>query len=107
MKDKGILINNDFDIIITPVRDAYGKIQKGVKIGDSLYQNQGVILTVQPGEIKELPRMGVGINDIVLDQDFLAWRRRIREHLELDGQKVNDVVFDLNKTLMIDAEYSS
>ncbi|MCW3088937.1 MAG: hypothetical protein JWP81_6 [Ferruginibacter sp.] len=105
MKGTGILLNDEYDLQVLPVRDANNKIVSGLVIGNTLYQNQAVILMAQPGEIKEMPVLGVGINDVVLDTDFLSWRRRIRQHMELDGQTVNEVKFDLNKNLVIDAGY--
>jgi len=107
MKGTGILLNDNYDLQIKPVRDADSKIVQGLILGNTLYQNQAIILQAQPGEIKELPVLGVAINDVVLDTDFLSWRRRIRQHMELDGQTVNDVRFDLNKNLIIDADYNS
>ena len=107
MKGTGILLNDDYDLQVSVVKDANGKIVNGLVLGNTLYQNQAVILQAQPGEIKELPVLGVAISDVVLDNDFLSWRRRIRRHMELDGQTVNEVKFDLNKNLVIDAGYNS
>jgi hypothetical protein len=105
MKGKGILLNDNYDLQVAPVRAADNKIISGLVVGNTLYQNQAIILQVQPGEIKEMPVLGVGINDVALDDDFLYWRQRIRKHMELDGQDVNEVRFDLNKKLVIDAAY--
>lgn len=105
MKGKGILIDNDYNLQVLPVRGADGKIVSGLRIGDTLRQNQGLILILQPGEIKREPVVGVGIEDIALDNDFLRWRRSIRQQMELDGQDVREVIFYMNQNLNIDAKY--
>ncbi len=106
MKDKGILIDDDFDLKLNVVKNSAGKITSGLLIGNTLYQNQALILIIQPGELKLNPIVGVGIENIVADNDILAWRKNIRQQLELDGQIVKDVSFDKNYQLSIDATYS-
>lgn len=105
MKDKGILINDDFDLKLSVQRDASGKITSGLMLGNTLYQNQALILMLQPGELKLNPIVGVGIENIVADNDVLAWRKNIRQQMELDGQKVKDISFDKDYQLKIDAAY--
>lgn len=107
MKAKGILINDNFELSISIKRDAEGKIVSGLVIGNILYQNQALILIINAGEVKTNPIVGVGIGDIVNDNDYLGWRRRIRQQMELDGQKVTKVSFSQNQKLEIDAKYSS
>lgn len=106
MKGTGILLNDDYDLQVAPLRDANGQIVRGLLAGNTLYQAQALILICQPGEIKEMPVLGVGLNDIVLDTDYLPWRRRIRQHMELDGQQVSEVRFAPNKNLIVDAKYN-
>lgn len=103
MLGKGIQLD-DYDLKITVERDIDGKITSGLNIGDTTAQNQALILYAQPGEIKEQPIIGVGITSMCLDHDSLAWRSKIREQLELDGQKVDQV--KITKTgIIIDAKY--
>ena len=59
--------------------------------GDVLEQNQALILMLHPGELKERPAVGVGVSDMVLDNDPIYWRTAIREQLEIDGQTVSTV----------------
>ncbi len=94
----------DFDVHIKPQTDRFGKITSGVVIGDILAQNQAVILTMNKGELKERPELGVGINDMLLDHDPLYWRTIIREALELDGQKVKEVKIT-SSNIYIDSTY--
>lgn len=104
MRGIGIQLTNDFDLDVLPVRGADGKIQSGFRLAETLPQNQAVILTCHAGEIKEVPYLGVGISDIVLDNDWLSWRRKIRMQMELDRQQVKEVKL-INGKLIIDAKY--
>lgn len=108
-KDKGILLDPETgDLQISTGRDALGIIGQGLVIGNTTYQNQAVILQALKGELKEYPVMGVGISDMVCDNEATGWKREIALQLELDGMAVNDVEIDLNNSkLTIDAEYSS
>lgn len=104
MRGIGISLDKNFDLDILPVRGADGKIKSGLHLAETLPQNQAIILAIQPGEIKDMPVLGVGIEDMLLDNDWLAWRRKIRMNMELDEQRVKDVKLQ-NEKLSIDAEY--
>ena len=99
----GILLD-DFDMLVDVKKDELGLISRGLTTGDTLNQNQALILAMHPGELKEHPMMGVGIGDMVLDNDPLYWRTRIKEHLEMDGQKVESVKVTRND-IRIDSKY--
>lgn len=58
---------------------------------DILQQNQALLLLLHKGELKERPAVGVGISDMLLDNDPIYWRTSIKEQLEMDGQKVGSV----------------
>ena len=107
MRGKGILIDDNYALAVKAVRGTDGRIVSGLRIGNTLYQNQALLLSFRPGSLKSAPVVGVGIADALLDHDFLGWRRRIRQQLELDGQKVTSVAFSSNQPLTIDAEYSN
>jgi hypothetical protein len=107
MKGTGILINDDYEVVVQPERDATGKIFTGALIGATTNQNTGLILICRKGEFKEVPALGVGIEDVLLDNDYLDWRRRIRLNLELDGQKVSSIKFNTVDNLSINANYTS
>jgi len=104
MRGTAIALANDFDLKINTQRGADGKVVKGLILEETLPQNQAIILKMQPGELKEVPYLGCGIDDISLDNDLLEWRRKIRMQLELDGQTVENVKFT-NSKLLIDASY--
>jgi hypothetical protein len=107
MRGTGILINDGYELKIAAERDITGKIIKGAVIGNSLYQNTGLILICRKGEFKQIPALGVGIEDMLLDNDYLEWRRKIRINLELDDQTIRSVEFSGPDNLTIDAEYNS
>ncbi len=90
--------------LIDVKRDSLGLIQRGLTIGDTLNQNQAIILAMHQGELKEYPMMGVGISDMLLDNDPLYWRTRIKEQLEMDGEKV-DCVKVSRTSIQIEAKY--
>ncbi len=107
MRGRAILINDDYEVKVSAVRNSSGKIVSGVQVGKTLYQNQALILLAKKGAYKEQPAMGVGIEGVLLDNDYLEWRRKIRLQLELDGQKVNEIKFSAVHKLVIDADYNS
>lgn len=96
------LTNYEPEIQVRRGRD--GKIASGLVVGDTLRQNQALILLLHKGELKEWPAIGGGISDMLLDNDPIYWRTIIREQLEMDGQKVNSV--KITRTgISIDATY--
>ena len=99
----GILLD-DFDLLVDVRKDELGLISRGLTTGDTLRQNQAVILAMHQGEMKEHPMTGAGIGDMMLDNDPLYWRTRIKEQLEMDGQRVDSVKVTRNG-IIIDAKY--
>lgn len=94
----------NFEIDVQLKFDNEGKILSGLNLGDTLRQNQALILVLHQGELKERPEVGVGIEDMLLDNDILYWRSRIREQLELDNQNVDKVRITTGG-IEIDASY--
>ena len=111
MKDKGIQLSDSttglqgIDLKIDVVRDADGLIVRGLVIGNTMNQNQAMIIVANPGEFKFNPMLGVAIDELLLDDDFLRMRHRIQENLEMDGMKVKSIDFSEGKPLVIDASY--
>lgn len=91
MRGKGIVMYRGYEPEIRVERDQHGRILRGLVIGDVLRQNQALLLQLHPGELKENPVIGIGIGDMLLDHDPLLWRARIREQLQMDGQKVGNI----------------
>ena len=73
-------------------------------VGDILRQNQALLLMLHQGELKERPAVGVGISDMLLDNDPILWRTMIREQLDMDGQNVQGIVIT-KKAIEINATY--
>lgn len=84
-----------YDLAVNPNR--YDGVNgTGLSIGNTLYQNQYIIMAAQKGELKEYPMLGVGIADIANDNDLLEWKRSIREEFAKDGLKVSTLNIDTN-----------
>lgn len=98
MKKIGILLDpSDGDLLLNG---------GALAVGNTLYQNQFLILKAQKGDLKEFPMMGAGIDDLSNDNDIVEWKRKIREELKKDGLTVTSVVIDTKKgELIIKADY--
>ena len=100
----GITLTADYEPRIRLVRDEEGRIIEGLTLGETLPQKQALILTLHQGELKEAPAVGCGVSDMLLDNQPLYWRARIREQLEMDGQTVNSIKI-ATSGIHIDAHY--
>ena len=109
MKDKAIQLTDgtlqDIDLKIEVVRDSDGLITQGLVVGDTMNQNQALILIANPGEFKFNPKMGVAIDELLLDNDYLRFRHRIREHFAKDGLVIKSIQLSEGKPLLIEASY--
>lgn len=85
------MLDSSYDAVVSVERDSNGQIVRGLALGDTLYQNQALILQLHLGELKEYPAVGCGIESALLDESPLMWRGLIREQLEMDGQRVERV----------------
>ena len=104
-KDTGILLNEKTgDLDIRVKRDANGMIVQGMQIGDVTKQNMGIIIRIQPGEIKWHPLVGVGIDNMLLSRNRLLKMHEIRKQLTADGYTVNYLEIE-NENIKIDAKY--
>lgn len=111
MKGFGIQLNDNtdqgqvMDLKVDPVRDEFGLIKSGLVLGQTLQQNKAMILIAQPNDFKFMPMLGVGIEDIVLTDDLLEYRHRVREQFALDGLKINKLDLYNTNQIQILAEY--
>ena len=94
----------DYDVTVDVKRDASGLIVSGLIVGDILHQNQALILVMHKGDLKSDVSVGVGIDRMLLDNERLTWTREIRDQLEMDGQKVDDVKIT-DRQIIIKAAY--
>ena len=104
MKNTGIQLTNDCELAISVQRDTGGLIISGILVGNTLYQNQYLILKAQKGEIKEFPTLGCGIDDLANDDDLNAWQKLIREEMDKDGMQVNKLTID-ESGMTLEANY--
>ncbi|MFE3849078.1 hypothetical protein ACFX5D_13985 [Flavobacterium sp. LB3P45] len=111
MKDRAIQLTDgnggiqSIDLKIEVVRDANGLITQGIVVGNTMNQNQALILVANPGEFHFSPTIGVAIDELILDDDYLRFRHRIREHFTKDGLVIKSLQLSEGKPLLIDAVY--
>ena len=111
MKEIGIQLvdNNDsgeiLDLKVVVSRGSDNKIISGLVIGNTLEQNKGVILIAHQGELKANPDLGVGLGDLLMSNDLLEYRHKIREHFAKDGLEVETLDLYENKPFKIVANY--
>lgn len=110
MIKKGLLFNTEIgDLDIRVTRDTQGFITSGLVADDIQKQNQAVIIDIQPGEIKEAPQIGVGIDSMLLSSDTLLYKHKIREQLEDDGYNVShleiEIAHDNKVDIQLNAKY--
>ena len=111
MKSIGIQVidhndqGNVLDLKINPIKDAFGKIISGLVIDNILPQNKAFLLIAQPGDLKANPMLGVGFEDILLSDELLEYRHKIREQFALDGLKVTNLDVYSNRAVNIEAYY--
>lgn len=102
MRGIGIQLTQDFDLLINNQRTG-GKLD-GFVLAKTINQNTAIILDHQPGQFKDWPTLGVGLDNSLLDENLNEWRRKIKMELEKDGQTVSSVSFTESE-LIIDAKY--
>ncbi|AMA48982.1 hypothetical protein [Flavobacterium covae] len=76
-----------------------------VEIGYSDNQHQEQILLANKGEFREFPELGVGIIQMLDDDDYMSVLIEAKKNLEYDGMKINNIKFEENGILNIDGNY--
>lgn len=77
-----------------------------MSIGNTLYQNQYVLLNSRPGDIKNAPLTGAGVGDMPGDeQSPQIWKKTIREQLARDLLKVKELTVSASGDIHIQADY--
>jgi hypothetical protein len=102
-KNRSILLNQDYDADIK-VQRVDGLITEGLHLGDVTDQNAAIIIKMQPGELKSQPTVGVGIDNLLLDHDYLLYKHLIRQQLTAEGMRVNRLDID-NQNVEINVDY--
>ena len=93
-----------YDLLLDIRRGADGRITQGVCLGETTPQNQAFLLAAHPGDFKQHPTLGVGLEDITADHDFTYWRSLIASQLEADGQTIDRLEINENG-LTLEAHY--
>ena len=70
---------------------------------DNIHQEH--ILMATKGEFKEFPEIGVGLNRMLGDDDYISFLIDAKKNLEYDGMKINNIKFEENGNLNIDGYY--
>lgn len=73
--------------------------------GESTLQNQTLILIAHQGEFKQTPEIGVGIQDLLLSDELLEYRHRIRNHFAMDKLRIKELELYEIGNLKINASY--
>lgn len=63
-----------------------------ITTGDTSIQEEALVLMTQRGEWKEYPLIGVGLADMVGDEDVRYWKREITENLARVGIRIKGVI---------------
>lgn len=90
-----LLLTTDIDVAITGADIAFT---------ESTDQQQQCLLLVTPGELKQSPKTGVGIQSFLKENDINGLLGKIKSEFQLDGMNVSAIVFN-NNQLLIDANY--
>jgi hypothetical protein len=93
---RDILLTSDYDVSI---------VNGDLATGDATYQHQAILLKAGPGEIKQQPTTGVGMESFMLDEDKSLLLREIRSQFTKDGMTVSKVSLAPNGSLTINASY--
>ena len=92
---KGILLDENFELMINPVRDSNGLITSGIQIGTIDYQRVKMIVLAQKGEFKEFPTLGFGIDNYLKSNVQDVKQRFVNEmtkELKSDGMNAKVTV---------------
>lgn len=91
-----ILLTDDNDIDI---------VNGDFNLGYSDNQQQKLILSTNKGDWKEYPILGVGIEDILDNDNYVGVLIEIKKQLQYDGMNVNNVKFEENGKITIEGNY--
>jgi len=93
---KDLLLTEDGDLAI---------VNGDFEIAESNLRHQEHILIANKGEYKEFPEVGVGISDMLNDDNYDEIMIEIKKQMEYDGMKIQNVRFQEDGKLIIDGKY--
>lgn len=82
-------------------------VNDDVVYGESTNQHQQLLLITEKSAWKESPMVGVGARQFLENEDPAGLLNETRKQFTTDGMTVNKINYDVNKKLLIDAEYKS
>ncbi len=83
---KGMLIDTNYDLVITAKRNGAGLITGGFVVGDNTDQIAAITLGMQQGELKEDPLLGAGLTHFIRGKyNKSQIEQRTRQHLTRAG----------------------
>lgn len=87
----GILVDENYDLQVTVKKDGNGLITQGLVLGNIDYQRCSFIIVAQKGEFKQVPSLGLGI-DNYLKKTISAHEKQkfiteLKSELSSDGIK--------------------
>lgn len=92
------------DFVLTKNGDL--KIENGdFSIGRSDEQHQQHIILANKGEYKEFPELGVGIVQMLNDDNYTGMLIETKRNLEYDGMAIDNIAFTEDGKLNIDGKY--
>lgn len=88
---EGILIDEDYELLIRPKLDSSGKILSGLVLGNNTDQCAALVLQMSQGELKEDPLIGVGLTKFIRGKFSQSQvDQRIRSHFTRAGINYED-----------------
>ncbi len=83
---KGMILDDIYELVVTPVRDASGRIVSGVIVGEITNQVAALVLQVSQGQVKGDLLLGAGLTNYVRGKESRSEiMQRIRVHLTRAG----------------------
>ncbi|WP_299682984.1 oxidase [uncultured Tenacibaculum sp.] len=74
-------------------------------VTDATLQHQEHIILAQKGEYKEYPEIGVGISNMLNDENPRDVITQIRRNFQYDGMEVKQLDFDPAGDIVVEAPY--
>ena len=94
-----------YDLAINVCRNAQGQITGGLCIGRTDEQNIALLLKSSLGDYKEAPTMGVGLGNMLQDNDLDHWKHTIQQQLETEGIIIDKLSLTHADGLQLEAHY--
>jgi len=76
-----------------------------IAIGEAINQDILLLLSYNKGNLKQYPTIGVGIYNMLGDNDINSWKRNIREECNKIGLLLEKLVISNNGLIELKAKY--